>query len=134
MDTASQRAALLEHAAHVIVGSSSKFKVEDALKRLKVDVAKASVEGKITGDVIDAKDSASVKAFFEKIGEIDHLVWTSGDVINFAGQGLEEQKGELLQYVTDSLYINARKQDFLMCAFGERPSRPRRHRSVKRAH
>lgn len=50
------KAALLQHAAHVTIGSSSKVKVEDALKRLKADVANASVGGKTSGDMIDAKD------------------------------------------------------------------------------
>lgn len=97
------RAALLEHAAHVVVGSSSKDKVEDALKRLKADVANVSMEGRLSGNVVDAKDSVSVKAFFEKIGEIDHLVWTSGDGLNFVGQDLEEHKGELPQNLLCSI-------------------------------
>lgn len=49
------RASLLEHAAHVVVGSSSKDKVEDALKRLKADVANVSAEGRLSGNVVDAK-------------------------------------------------------------------------------
>lgn len=40
------KASLLERAAHVIIGSSSKEKVEDALKRLEADVANASWKGK----------------------------------------------------------------------------------------
>lgn len=50
------KAALLQHAAHVIIRSSSKVKMEDDLKRLKADVSNASVGGKTSGDVIDAKD------------------------------------------------------------------------------
>jgi len=82
------KAALLERAAHVIIGSSSKDKVENALKRLKADVANASIEGKLEGNMVDAKDTDSVKAFFENLGEIDHLVWTSGDTLRFDGKGL----------------------------------------------
>lgn len=92
------KASLLERAAHVIIGSSSKDRVDDALKRLKADVANISVEGTITGGVIDGADSASVKAFFEKVGEIDHLVWTSGGGLEKMIEGnLEENRGRLPQ-------------------------------------
>lgn len=89
------KAALLERAAHVIIGSSSKDKVENALKRLKADVANASVEGQLVGDVVDGKEADSVKAFFEKLGDIDHLVWTSGDTLRFDENGLVADKGEI---------------------------------------
>lgn len=82
------KASLLEDAARVIIGSSSRDNVEDAVKRLKADAPASSGEGKLIGDVIDGKDPASVKAFFEKVGEIDHLVWTSGDGINPGENGL----------------------------------------------
>lgn len=89
------KAALLERAAHVIIGSSSKDKVENALNRLKADVANASVEGQLVGDVVDGKDGDSVKAFFEKLGDIDHLVWTSGDTLRFDEKGLVADKGDM---------------------------------------
>lgn len=89
------KAALLERAAHVIIGSSSKEKVHDALKRLKADIAGASVPGVISGDVIDGKAEDSVKAFFDKLGEVDHLVWTSGDKPRLGDYGLDVGKGEL---------------------------------------
>ena len=87
------KAALLERAAHVIIGSSKKDKVEDALKRLKADTANADVKGKVTGDVIDGKSFASVETFFAKVGEIDHLVWSSGDAVPPGGQA-QDPKGE----------------------------------------
>ena len=87
------KAALLERAAHVIIGSSKKDKVEDALKRLKADTANAAVEGKVTGGVIDGKSSTSIESFFAKVGEIDHLVWSSGDGVPL-GVEAEEAKGE----------------------------------------
>lgn len=125
------KASLLERAAHVIIGSSSKEKVEDALKRLEADVANASVEGKISGDVVDGKDSASVKAFFEKIGEIDHLVWTSGDGLNFVGQDIEEHKGELPAHLACGVCLDVCMQGVLMCDSGARPLRPRQRRFEK---
>lgn len=60
-----------------------------------------------------------MNAFFHKVGEVDHLVWTSGDGTTFAGQDLEEQKGELLQHLISNLVIDTCKQGFLMCVFGE---------------
>lgn len=89
------KASLLERAAHVIIGSSSKDRVDDALLRLKAEVANSSVEGTLTGNVIDGSDSASVKAFFERVREIDHLVWTSGGGLEKMLQGdLDATRGE----------------------------------------
>lgn len=68
------KASLLQHATHVIIGSSSKDKVEDALKRLNADVANASVEGGITGDVIDGKDATSVRRSLRKTGR--STIWS----------------------------------------------------------
>ncbi|KAL5489718.1 hypothetical protein ACEPAI_4550 [Sanghuangporus weigelae] len=75
------KASLLSRASKVIIASSSKAKVEGALVRLKNDITAtgSTVEGTASGDVVDAKDSKNVKALLERVGEIDHLVWTSGD-------------------------------------------------------
>ena len=45
--------------------------------------------------MVDAKDSKSVRALFERVGEIDHLVWTSGDGLRlgFPNMDLEANKG-----------------------------------------
>lgn len=81
------KAALLQNAAQVVIGSSNKTKVEDAVERLRVDVASASVAGTISGDIVDGNDAISIKTFLKKIGEIDHLVWTSGDKLKFEKDG-----------------------------------------------
>lgn len=94
------KAALLEHATRVIIGSSSKDKVEDAVKRLRADTASASVPGTISGDIVDGKDANSIKAFLEKAGEIDHLVWTSGDALNYVGQDFLAHKGKLFLHTS----------------------------------
>ncbi|KAH8115684.1 short-chain dehydrogenase/reductase SDR [Phellopilus nigrolimitatus] len=88
------KASLLSLADHVIIGSSSQAKVEAAVSRLHAELSGKAVKGKISGDVIDARDSASVKAFFAKVGEIDHLVWSSGDSLQlgFSDVDLEERK------------------------------------------
>ncbi|THH03730.1 hypothetical protein EW145_g6053 [Phellinidium pouzarii] len=76
------KAALLSRAEQVIIGSSSQTKVNGALARLQAEltaIGGAAVEGKLTGEIVNARDSASVKGLFKRIGVIDHLVWTSGD-------------------------------------------------------
>jgi len=83
------KASLLNRAAQVIIASSSAEKVDDAIKRLQADVAGAAVEGKLSGGVLNAKDSASVKAFFDNLGEIDHLVWSSGDPLRLGYSGMD---------------------------------------------
>lgn len=68
-------ASLASQATHVIVASSSAQKVDVAVAKL--EVLKAA--GKVSGATVNAKDGESVKALMESVGEIDHLVWTSGD-------------------------------------------------------
>ena len=69
---ATARAAASEGAA-IIVASSSKAKVDQAVARLP-----AGVEG----HVLDITREASVEAFFTKIGEFDHLAITAGESLN----------------------------------------------------
>lgn len=80
------KVALTALASHVIIASSSKTKLDDALQRLQSFFANKQIPGKFTAEVVDAKDSDSVKQLMAKVGEIDHLVWTSGDVFS-AGRG-----------------------------------------------
>lgn len=56
--------------AKVVIGSSQPANVEAAVKRLG---------GTATGAAIDVTDEASVAAFFEQLGGLDHLVFTAGD-------------------------------------------------------
>ena len=73
------KGALLTLAAHVIVASSTQTKVDDAVERLRAIIAENKLPGKVSGLVFDARDSKSIEALFSTVGEIDHLVWTSGD-------------------------------------------------------
>ncbi|KAL5489721.1 hypothetical protein ACEPAI_4553 [Sanghuangporus weigelae] len=75
------KTSLLSLASKVIIASSSQTKVEAAVARLKEDISKAgsTIEGTFAGEVVDAKDTKSVRALLERVGEIDHLVWTSGE-------------------------------------------------------
>ncbi|KAF7795386.1 hypothetical protein EIP86_006544 [Pleurotus ostreatoroseus] len=74
------KAALLNLAGHVIVASSSKARVDGAVVRLfsEPDLQGKLSQGSIRGDVVDLGNTDVVAEFFEKTGEIDHLVITSG--------------------------------------------------------
>ncbi|EJD52255.1 short-chain dehydrogenase/reductase SDR, partial [Auricularia subglabra TFB-10046 SS5] len=85
-------AALTSRAAHVIVASRSAEKVNTAVAKLQ---KLPNVVGKVTGATVDATDLDSVTQLVVSIGEIDHLVWTSGDALKlgFPGVELSEVKG-----------------------------------------
>lgn len=69
MGLATARAAALAGAA-VTVASSS---------RERVDAALAELPGGSAGAVLDVRDEAGVTALFERVGELDHVVYTAGD-------------------------------------------------------
>lgn len=75
------KASLISRASRVIIASSTPAKLESALGRLRKDVSAsgATVEGSVEGEVVDARSSDSIRALLAKVGEVDHLVWTSGD-------------------------------------------------------
>lgn len=92
------KASLLNLAEHVLIASSSKARVDDAVARLLTEPAlqARSVKGRISGDVLDLGNPEAVIAFFEKLGEIDHLVITSGSVakmIDFRTEDLSNHRG-----------------------------------------
>ncbi|MBV8683921.1 MAG: SDR family oxidoreductase [Caulobacteraceae bacterium] len=60
----------LAEGAQVVIGSSSADNVEAAVARLGPGAA---------GSAVDVRDEASVTGFFERTGQIDHLVFTAGD-------------------------------------------------------
>jgi len=66
---ATARAAADEGAA-VVVTSSRKEKVVAAI---------ASIGGRATGEVADLADEAQTRALLERVGSIDHLVFTAGE-------------------------------------------------------
>jgi NAD(P)-dependent dehydrogenase (short-subunit alcohol dehydrogenase family) len=63
------KAALADNAL-VHIGSHSEEKIAGALAKL---------EQRATGHVVDVTDDMSVARFFEKIGPVDHLIFTAGD-------------------------------------------------------
>ena len=85
-------ACLLSRASLVIIASSSVDRVTTAVRRLQA--AKLGV-GKVHGAVVDARDHAALKEFVTRIGEVDHVVWTSGDKlkVGFPDVDVESMKG-----------------------------------------
>lgn len=101
------KASLLNFAGHVLVASSSKAKVDAAVARLLADPAfqLQSSQGRVSGDVIDLKDTQDVAAFFERVGEIDHLIITSGSIartIDFRTEDLSKHRGVFCPYVLET--------------------------------
>ena len=62
--------AALADGGRVTVGSSGAEKVQDAVRRLGPGA---------DGSPVDVRSEASVQAFFERVGPLDHLVYTAGD-------------------------------------------------------
>jgi NAD(P)-dependent dehydrogenase (short-subunit alcohol dehydrogenase family) len=56
----------------VVIGSRSRERIDSALTTLPAGVI---------GHPVDAGDPASVDDFFERVGELDHLVYTAADVM-----------------------------------------------------
>ena len=77
------KASLLSLADHVLVASSSLAKVDTAVQRLLAEPSlrdQPNLRNRIGGDVLDLKDGDAIRRFFDKIGEIDHLIITAGSV------------------------------------------------------
>ncbi|KLO08231.1 NAD-binding protein [Schizopora paradoxa] len=68
---------LLDHAAEVVVASSTNEKVDNAVSRLEALVVKHELEGKVRGLVVDGTKSENIKQLMVSAGEIDHLILTS---------------------------------------------------------
>lgn len=69
-------ASLQSSAERVIIASSNESRVNGAVARLKSH----NFPGEVCGEFVDAKDSAEIKTFADRIGTVDHIVWTSGDI------------------------------------------------------
>lgn len=95
------KGALLSLAAHVIVASSTQARVDSAVERLRTLISEKKLPGKVTGHVLDVKDFQALGTFFESVGEIDHLVFTSGGrgiIPGFKGIDLETLKRIVFPY------------------------------------
>jgi NAD(P)-dependent dehydrogenase (short-subunit alcohol dehydrogenase family) len=79
--------AAVEQGAEVIIASSRQSSVDAALGELSAST---------TGHTLDVLDSAAVAAFFEAIGEIDHLAYTAGEPLTLMpvdGMNLDQARG-----------------------------------------
>ena len=75
------RLALLSGASQVIIASSNRAKVDNAISRLIVDVEKEvpSMRNRLKGELFDARILKEVQKLMERVGEVDHVVWTAGE-------------------------------------------------------
>ncbi len=71
-------AAAAQAGAEVIVASSRPGSIERALTELPTDAA---------GHVLDLTDAVAVRAFFDGLGDIDHLVYTAGESLAISALG-----------------------------------------------
>ena len=62
---------LEQGAAEVIIGSSNQQRIDDAVRRL-------SSVGKVSGKTVDLSRLENVPAFFQDLGNFDHLISTAG--------------------------------------------------------
>jgi NAD(P)-dependent dehydrogenase (short-subunit alcohol dehydrogenase family) len=62
----------LAHGAEVVIASSNAQRVQSAV---------AELGGKTTGHTIDLMDEAAIEAFFQTLGDFDHLVYTAADTL-----------------------------------------------------
>ncbi|KZS88316.1 short-chain dehydrogenase/reductase SDR [Sistotremastrum niveocremeum HHB9708] len=70
---------LRSHASLVIIASSSAQKVDNAVNGIQAFIQQSGLIAYVTGKVLNMKDSNQIRAFFSEIGQLDHLVITSGD-------------------------------------------------------
>ena len=83
------KASLLSLADHVLIASSSRAKVDNAVQRL---LAEPSLQGqvdlanRVSGDVVNLNDAQTIRDLFDKIGEVDHVVNTAGTLGNLEGE------------------------------------------------
>ena len=64
--------------AELVIASSSKTRVQEALTRLPAGAQ---------GQALDLTDEAAVKAFFAGLGTFDHLVFTAGETLQLGTLG-----------------------------------------------
>ena len=75
------KASLLSLANHVLVVSSSLRNVDTAVQKLLAEPSlkgQSNLANRVGGDVLNIRDTQAVRDFFNKVGEIDHLVITAG--------------------------------------------------------
>lgn len=93
------KGALLSLAEHVFVASSSPDRVKAAVSRLGAEPALQKLQPelpkRVTGDVVDMANTKAIQEYLTKVGEIDHLVITSGrftGMIDFKNADLKDSR------------------------------------------
>jgi len=79
--------AAIDAGAHVVIASSRQSSVDAALGELSADT---------TGRALDVLDPGAVQAFFNEIGEFDHLAYTAGESLRLLpvdGMDIDEARG-----------------------------------------
>lgn len=132
------KASLLSLAEHVLIASSSLPRVDTAVTRLLAEPVlqeQTNLQQRLAGEVLDIRDTQAVRTFFDKIGEIDHLIITAGNIslqFEFQNEDLDKLKSEC--YAPESrllppLYSCRNTKMRSMTDFGDRQSRRKRQRS-----
>jgi NAD(P)-dependent dehydrogenase (short-subunit alcohol dehydrogenase family) len=79
--------AAIDAGAEVIIASRRQSSIDAALGELSADT---------TGRALDVLDTAAVQAFFEKVGEFDHLAYTAGEPLSLMfvdGINIDQARG-----------------------------------------
>lgn len=112
-------ASLQSLASVVIIASSNQVRVSEAVQRLKFH----SLPGEVRGTMLDANNSAAVKAFAEELGIVDHIVWTSGDIPTSSNIESAEQGKAIarLNWLDKVVYVwqSYFSQPYLLFGFGD---------------
>jgi len=89
---AAAEASLKSQAASVTVISSNLQRVEATVQRLR---SGKFGDGSIKGFAVNVKDEGALKKLLQDIGEVDHIIWSSGDSLplNWMDMNLEAMKG-----------------------------------------
>lgn len=89
-------ASLQLHASSVVIASSTSSRVQNATKRLQEAIKEQNLPGTVKGEIVDARDAEQLKKFFSDLGEVDHVVFTSGDLLHIGFKGEDITKLECL--------------------------------------
>ena len=112
------KASLLSLADHVHIASSSRAKVDNAVQRLLAEPSlqgQADLVNRISGDVIELSDAQAIRDFFDKIGEVDHVINTAGRLGSLEGEfkdmEIDKLRGLEVLYVVDEGLTSALTAD-----------------------
>lgn len=106
-------AALQSHASKVIIASSSQSRLDDAIQRLLSHPSLSDENrdfkgplGDVESRVLDGKNLENVKSVVEGVGEIDHLVFSSGDalrIVDIHDSDVGKMKGRIFRKLYELL-------------------------------